>query len=160
MRLWTWLLVAAALIVPVSANAEGANYIKRGFSFPTDHRARILVLYPDWFIGSLTSKGEGSVNPEWETLMFTNVRAALTGGPVGGVADLRFMMPEQAAASPVLEEVRKAFIPLTGELIFRVPQGSSPVQKGKKGYYDYSIGADLAARVARRMARPSSRWSF
>lgn len=143
------------MLVPVAAWAQGANYVRKGFAFPKEHRAKILVAYPDWFIGKLTSKGESAVIPEWLALTVANTNRALSNGPVGKVADLEFMTAIEAHELGDLKDVWASFRPRTGELVSKVAQGTEPgaadskkpYPKGKKGYYEYNIGLDSIEKI-------------
>jgi hypothetical protein len=140
-------------LLPAGVYAAG-NYLKPGFAFPTDRRARVLVLYPDLFVGALNADNEQVPNAEWTAAAQRNVRAALTNGSVGQVVDLRFMGEGEAAASGVLEDAREAFKWRGSDLVMQAPQGTFPLPEGQTKYRKdknarYAFAADLAARIRR-----------
>lgn len=129
-----------------NAAEAAAHYAKPGFEFPRDRKATVLVAYPDVRLNRQGKDGQEIPSPEWISLAQRNLRTSLENSRLPAIVDLRFMTAEQAAASPLYPDLLAAYHRRTGEMIFKVPQGSQDVTKAKKCRCTYDF-AELKDRV-------------
>jgi hypothetical protein len=144
--------MGVALAALLLAGAAEAKWTKQGFSLPAGSRPSVLVPCPDLFVGTRNSRHEERARPDWIERARANLAAALRAGPVGRAVELRFGACDEPSA--LLDGARSTVNFRASDQLFKVPQGTFPLPdddlrrlKGLKGRYDYSIGADLAARL-------------
>ena len=149
----SWIgIVGAALLA--SATPADAQFVKQGFQFPKDHKASVLMVCADLFVGSLDSKQVQLLNPDWTRTAYTNLGDALRAGPIGKAVDLRVPACDPAVKTPLLEQVYKDINMRTSDMLFKVPPGTFPLPdndlrrlKGLKGHYSYQIDSALMAQI-------------
>lgn len=121
------------------ANAA-SDYLQPGFSLPRDARSSILVVYPAIIINKQAEKGAELPDVEWIAAAHTNFEATLKEASTLKPFNLRFMsFAEMTQRKSVYEETMAAFGKRTGEIIFKVPQGSGDVTKAKKCKCTYDL---------------------
>ena len=140
--------VVMAYLAFVSTPAiAGANYLKPGFAMPADHKPVVLVLPPKIEINAQGKQGEEIPNPEWFKQAHENVRLAVMKSLPSRFVSFRFSENSEASITKANVDAFESYKWRTGEIIFKVPQGTMPVTTGKKGQYDYNIGAGVAASI-------------
>lgn len=146
-RLFVQVMTFLIITFSLSAAAEAAaDYAKLGFEFPRDRRATVLVGYPDIIMNRQGEDGQEIPSPEWTSLAQRNLQTSLENSGLPAIVDLRFMAADQAAASPLYRELLTAYHRRTGEMIFKVPQGSSDITKAKKCRCTYDF-AEIKDRI-------------
>lgn len=145
--------VLAGLLLAIAPPAF-AQYLKQGFALPAERRASVMLVCPDLFVGSINSRQEQVLNPEWTRTAYANLAAALAAGPIGSAVDLRLPPCDAAEKTALLEKLRVEVNTRNSDVMFRVPPGTFPLAgndlkalKGLKGRYAYKIDRDLLAQV-------------
>jgi hypothetical protein len=144
------LALLSALLLAVSpsgAFAAADDLRKPGVSLATDRRASVLVLYPELFVGRLDSDEQQMADPVWTESAHANLASALAAGPVGHAVDLRFMTQAAAESSPAVARGRAAFLTISSDIIFSVPQGTAGTATARRGHYDYTMGSEVVAQL-------------
>jgi len=148
-----WIGAMGAALLAAAMPAE-AQFVKQGFQFPKDHKASVLMVCADLFVGSLDSKQAQILDPDWTRTAYANLGDALRAGAIGRAVDLRVPACDPAVKTPLLEQVYQDINKRTSDMLFKVPPGTFPLPdndlrrlKGLKGNYTYRIDSGLMAQV-------------
>lgn len=146
--------VGLAGVLLVLTTPGNAQFLKRGFALPPDGKSSVMVVCPDLFVGTIDSRQEQVLNPDWTRGAYANLVAALRAGPIGSAVDLRVPACDAAQKTPLLEQVYREINLRNSDVLFKVPPGTFPLPdndlrrlKGLKGQYSYALNRDLLAQL-------------
>ena len=151
-------LLSLGLFTP-PANA-GARYARKDFTIASEVKPRVVVVRPNIFVGTLDSQGRQIADPEWQQLTHFNLQESLKKHAIAKSIDLRFADWNDTASQPLSEIVWGVAGNINSDLIFKLPQGTSPFDPATdwqtqlksipKGYYEYAFPANAIEEIRQK----------
>lgn len=162
------LLAALLTAVPAVPLAAGAKYTAQGFAFDTQQRPQVVVVRPNMFMGTLDSANRQIEDPEWLAQAHVNLQESLKRHPSANLVQWRFTDWNDPTSAPLSDDVWEVVKNINGDLIFKLPQGSLPVQPGEdwpkrlktlpKGYHEYALPQSAVGEL--RATDPSAQFAL
>ena len=130
-----WFLLAAG-------TAQAGSVLKEGFTFPTDHTAKIVVFRPEVQVGTLRAAGQDEPNVEWTQAARNNIAAAMKTQATAQGLNLEFLGDLQGADAELVDSHRALFLAVSSAVMAHGIVGDHLPTK----------------REERTEANPSKRW--